>query len=100
MKFLLSLLFFTIHCIIFTSNSKYAIKETNYIDVYILPTVKFCLQLIPLSQGNLFLMVGSLEVMHELIFTVPSVIQINSVSSINSIRVRFNLGNLDCFFGH
>ena len=33
-------------------------------------------------------MIGSFEVMHEIIFTIPSVIQI---SSINSIRLRFNL---------
>ena len=33
-------------------------------------------------------MIGSLEVTYELIFTIPSVIQI---SSINSIRLRFNL---------
>ena len=59
----------------------------NYIDVYLLCTVKVCLQLIPLSQGNLFLMIGSLEVMHELIFTILSVIQI---SSFNSIRLGFN----------
>ena len=34
-------------------------------------------------------MIGSLEVTHEIIFTIPSVIQI---SSINSIRLRFNIG--------
>ena len=34
-------------------------------------------------------MIGGLEVTHDLIFTIPSVIQI---SSINSIRLRFNLG--------
>ena len=39
-------------------------------------------------QSNFFLMIGSLEVTHELIFTIPSVIQI---CSINSIRLRFNL---------
>ena len=32
-------------------------------------------------------MIGSLEVMHEIIFTIPSVFQI----SISSIRLRFNL---------
>ena len=37
-------------------------------------------------------MIGSLEVTHELIFTIPSVIQICSNSSINSIRLRFYLG--------
>ena len=34
-------------------------------------------------------MIGSLEVMHELIFTIPSVIQ---VCSIDSIRLGFNFG--------
>ena len=34
-------------------------------------------------------MIGTLEVMQEIIFTSPSVIQI---SSINSIRLRFNTG--------
>ena len=38
---------------------------------------------------HFFLMIGSLEVTHELIFTVPSVIQIRSI---NSISLRFNLG--------
>ena len=40
-------------------------------------------------------MIGSLEVTHELIFTIPIVIQI---SSINSIRLRFNLeeSSLSC----
>ena len=47
------------------------------------------LQLILLSQGNFFLMIGSLEVTHDLIFAIPSVTQI---SSINSIRLIFNLG--------
>ena len=37
-------------------------------------------------------MIGSLEVMHELISTIPSVIQICSISSISSIRLGFNLG--------
>ena len=37
-------------------------------------------------------MIGSLEVMHELIFTIPSVIQICSISSIDSIQLSFNLG--------
>ena len=60
-----------------------------YIDVYLLCTVKVCLQLIVLSQDNFFLTIGSLEVTHELIFTIPSVIQI---SSINSIWLGFNLG--------
>ena len=50
------------------------------------------LQLILLSRGNFFLMIGSLEVTHELIFTIPSVIQICSISSINSIQLKFNLG--------
>ena len=61
----------------------------NYIDVCLPWTVTFYLQLILVSQGNFFLMIGSLEVMHEIISTILSVIQI---SSINSIRVRFNLG--------
>ena len=34
-------------------------------------------------------MIASLEVMHELIFTIPSVIQICSISS---IQLSFNLG--------
>ena len=34
-------------------------------------------------------MIGSLEVKHEIILTIPSVIQI---SSINSNQLRFNLG--------
>ena len=41
--------------------------------------------------GQLVLMIGSSEVTHELIFTIPSVIQICTISSINSIRLRFNL---------
>ena len=44
-------------------------------------------------------MIDSLEVMHKLIFTIPSVIQISSISSINSINsiwLRFKLmKNLD-----
>ena len=44
---------------------------------------------IPFSPGNLFLVIGSLEVIDKLIFTIPSVIQI---SSINSIHLRFILG--------
>ena len=32
-------------------------------------------------------MIGSLEVMHKLIFAIPSVIQISSISSIKSIRL-------------
>ena len=51
---------------------------------------KMCLQL---SQANSFLQISSLEVMHNLIFTIPSVIQI---SLINSIRLRFNLGKPRC----
>ena len=34
-------------------------------------------------------MIGSLEVTHELIFTIPSAIQ---NSSISSIQLRFNVG--------
>ena len=34
-------------------------------------------------------MIGTLDVTHRLIFTIPSVIQINSI---RSIRLRFNLG--------
>ena len=64
----------------------------NYIDVCLVWTVKIYLKLILLSQGNFFLMTGSLEVTHEVIFTIPSVIQISSISSINSIRLRYNLG--------
>ena len=56
--------------------------------IYYVCTVKICLQLILLSQGNFFLKICSLKVTHELIFTIPSVIQI---SSFNSIRHRFNL---------
>ena len=40
------------------------------------------LQLILLSQGKFFLMTGSLEVTHEIIFTILSVIQISSINSI------------------
>ena len=36
-------------------------------------------------------MIGSLEFTHELIFTIPSVIQI---STINSIWSRFNLSEI------
>ena len=61
----------------------------NYIDVCLLLPVKMSLQLILLSQGNFFLMIDSLEVTHEMIFTIPSAIQI---SPINSIQLRFNLG--------
>ena len=60
-------------------------KHKYYINVYLLCTIKICLQLILLTQGNLFLMIGSLEVAHELMFTIPSVIQIHLISSINSI---------------
>ena len=42
-----------------------------------------------LSQGNFFLMIGHLEVTHKLIFTIPSVIHISLISS---IQLRFNLG--------
>ena len=38
------------------------------------------------------MMIGSLEITHELIFTIASVIQICTISSINSIQLRFNLG--------
>ena len=48
--------------------------------------VKLCLQLILSSEGNFLLMIGSLEVTLELIFTIPSVVQISS------IWLRFNLG--------
>ena len=57
--------------------------------MYLLCTVKICLQQILLLQGKFFLLIGSLEVTHKLIFTIPNVIQI---SSINSIWFRFNLG--------
>ena len=50
---------------------------------------KICLGLIQLSHGNSFLMIVSLDVMHKLIFNIPSVIQISSVSS---IQLSFNLG--------
>ena len=59
------------------------------IDDYLLFSVKMCPQLIQISQGNLFFMVGSLEITHRLIFAIPSVIQI---SSINSIQLKFNSG--------
>ena len=49
--------------------------------------VKICLQLTPLSQGNLFLMIGSLKATYKLIFTIPMSIQF---SSINSIRLKFS----------
>ena len=58
----------------------------NYIGVYLPCTVEICLQLISLPQGNLFLMIGSLKVIHKLIFTISSVIQSTSINS------RFNLG--------
>ena len=57
----------------------------NYIDVCLLLIVKICQQLILLSQGNFLLIISSLEVMHEIIFTIPSVIYISSISSVNSI---------------
>ena len=37
---------------------------------------------------HFFLIMGSLEVTHEQIFTIPSAIQISSISS---IQLRFNL---------
>ena len=39
-------------------------------------------KLIPLSQGNLFLMIGSLKATHKLIFNIHSGIQIRSIISI------------------
>ena len=62
----------------------------TYIDVYLLYTVTICLQLIPLSQDYSFFMIGSLKVMHQKIFTIPSVIHFSSISSIrlNSINLR------------
>ena len=51
--------------------------STYYIDVFTMNSKNF-LQLNPLSGDNLFLMTGSLEVTHKLIFTIPSVIQISS----------------------
>ena len=50
----------------------------------LLLTIKICPQLILLSQGSFFLMIGSLEVTHDIIFTIPSVIQISLINSINS----------------
>ena len=50
------------------------------------------MQLSPISEVNLFLMIGSLEVTNKLIFTIPSAIQISLFSSMNSIQLRFNLG--------
>ena len=47
--------------------------ETNYTDVYL----QICPGLISLSQSNLFLMIGSLEVTHKQNFTIPSVIKIS-----------------------
>ena len=40
--------------------------------------------IVKLSQGNLFFLflIGSLDVMHELIFTVASIIQISSINLI------------------
>ena len=46
-----------------------------------------CLQLILLSQQIFLLMIGSLEVTHEIIFTFHNVIQISSINWINSIRL-------------
>ena len=54
----------------------------NYIDVSLLWIVTFYLQLILVLQGNFFLMIGSLEVTHEIISTILSVIQISSINSI------------------
>ena len=50
---------------------------------YLLCTVKICLQLILLSEGNFFLMIGSLEVTHGLILTVSFKL---------AQLLRFNLG--------
>ena len=36
--------------------------------------------------------IGNLDATHKLIFTIPSAIQISSISLINSIQFRFNLG--------
>ena len=46
----------------------------NYSEVCLLLTVKICLWLILLSQDYFYLTIGSLEVTHEIIFTIPSVI--------------------------
>ena len=70
MKTSVTNLIFNIHCIIITSYSKYFFQETStvyYNSVCLLFTVKICLQLIPLLKGNLFLMIGTLEVPHEII---------------------------------
>ena len=37
-------------------------------------------------------MIGSLEVMHKLIFTIASVVLISRINSINSIWLKFDLG--------
>ena len=59
----------------------------NYINVCLLLTVNIGLQLILLSEGNFFLMIGSMEVTHEITFTIPSVIQLTQLT-----QLRFNLG--------
>ena len=52
-----------------------------------------CLYLLPLSQDNLFLIIGTLEVMH-----ICGVIKNSSISSINSIQLKLNIGKLYCTF--
>ena len=84
MKFLLPILFLLYIPLLLPTTVNNLLKKLhivkNYIDVYILCTVNICLQPIILSQGKFFLMIGSLEVTHELLFTIPSVIQISSIN--------------------
>ena len=60
---------FTAHCIIIIS------KQITLMFIY-----SKNLHVIPLSQGKFFLMIGSLEVTHEIILTIHSVIQISSIT--------------------
>ena len=84
MKFLLPILFLLYIALLLPTTVNNLLKKLhivkNYIDVYLLCTVNICLQPIILSQGKFFLMIGSLEVTHELLFTIPSVIQISSIN--------------------
>ena len=53
--------------------------ETKYTDVYL----QICLQLISLSQGNLLLMIGSLEVTHELFFLFRMSLELAELTQFN-----------------
>ena len=79
-KFLLPILFLLYIVLLLPVTVDKLPKKLHIVNNYIINCcliliLKICLQLIPLSQGNFFLMNGScLEVMHEIIFTIPSVI--------------------------